>query len=108
VNARLDAERSRKLEFLARSLGKTVTEVLRDSIDQSYETALRAGHRRPWEIFERSGYIGSAEGPPDLSSKVKKYVARYLDVKSGRKATGKTAGATGANARAIGGKRGHR
>jgi hypothetical protein len=66
VNARLDDDRSRKLELLTALTGATISDVLKRAIDLYYDT-MRRDRLRPAEILEKEGFVGSAHGDPDLS-----------------------------------------
>lgn len=82
INARLDEIHSQKLEFLKRATNAGVSEVVKDAIDAYYE---RVKGQKPSaaEIFWKSGFVGIAEGPEDLSARYKEYLAEGLEAKHG-------------------------
>ena len=80
ISARLDAERSRKLDVLMRTTHQGVSEVIKMALDLYY------GHvqttRRPAaELLHASGFVASGEGPTDLSETSKDELARSLSEK---------------------------
>ena len=74
ISARLDEERSQRLEFLSRVTNQGTTEVVKQAIDRYY-AEVQCARARPIEIFEATGFFGSGEGPEDLSSRYKQYLA---------------------------------
>ncbi len=83
VNARLDAERMRKLEQLAKTTGLSISDVIRDAIDLYAETKQTQNGPSAYEIMQRIGFIGCAKGPKDLSTNYKKYLTESLQKKHG-------------------------
>jgi hypothetical protein len=73
VNARLGAEDAKKLAYLTEREGQTVSEVLRLALQRYYDEA-KAGEGSALKILERTGFIGSASGPGDLSTNHKQYL----------------------------------
>lgn len=68
VNARLDEATSQELRQLMKETGKSVTEVIRESIHRLYlQESLEA--RSPAETF--ADLIGCIDGPSDLSTNYK-------------------------------------
>lgn len=82
VNARLDESRAGKLAALCRETGASVTEVIQEAIDVMYERH-RQRATKAKEIFERVGFIGAAEGPPDLSETYRSELTELLEKKHG-------------------------
>jgi len=70
INARLPAESARKLAYLQKSRGESMTEVILDAIDRYY-TAITAEGATPAQKLANAGLIACAEGPPDLSRSYK-------------------------------------
>jgi hypothetical protein len=70
LNARLDDDRASKLEYLRRTTGRAVSEIVKRGIDLAYEEARRTPGS-PHEILTASGFVGSGEGPEDLSVRYK-------------------------------------
>jgi hypothetical protein len=65
IRARLDEERERRLRYLTRVTGATVTGVVRAAID-AYYREVRNRPQGSIGILEEVGFIGCAEGEPDL------------------------------------------
>ena len=83
INARLDEETAGDLQLLKETLGDTsITNILKYSLRRTAEEirALKRA-RQQKEVWRDSGFIGSFEGPEDLSSNYKKYLAEILDEK---------------------------
>jgi len=84
INARLDEQTARDLQFLRKALGKeSITEVLKYSLQhtaQDLRDRERAKHQR--QLWHESGLIGCIEdGPEDLSVNYKQYLTEYLEQK---------------------------
>ncbi len=75
VNARLDEDRAAKLDYLKRTTGLAVSDIVKRGIDLAYEEARRPT-RSPLEILTATGFIGSGEGPADLSDRYKEELCR--------------------------------
>ncbi len=83
VNAHLDEQTAADLQLLRKALGDV-------SITAALKYALRVGVQ---EIRDReraraqkqalidSGFVGGFEGPEDLSTNYKRYIAEYMDEK---------------------------
>jgi hypothetical protein len=84
ISARLDESCSRKLEFLARKTRAGTTEVVKEAIDRYYRE-VRTEEAKPAEVLKRSGFIGLAEGPPDLSRRYKEDLFELLEAKHGHR-----------------------
>lgn len=84
INARLDESRASKLELLKRSTGLSVSEIVKRGIDVLYDEQ-QAGRGGAFEILERTGFIGSGEGPGDLSERYKEELSAILGAKHGHR-----------------------
>lgn len=82
INARLDETHSQKLEYLKRATNAGVSEVVKDAIDVYYER-VKGSKASAAEIFSKSGFIGIAEGPEDLSTRYKQVLTEDLEAKHG-------------------------
>jgi predicted transcriptional regulator len=80
LNARLDAKHARKLEALARATGVSVSDVIRDAIDH-YHAAKAGVTPKGRKALDK--LAGIAQGPADLSSQYKRYLAKDLSTKHG-------------------------
>lgn len=67
ISARLDDERSRKLEFLLEATGQRASEIVNRAIDVLYEE-VRTQRPRAGEVLRRTGFVGCGEADPDLST----------------------------------------
>ena len=76
VNARLDESRAAKLENLERTTGLCTSELVRRGIDLAYEEA-RRGPSSALAVLTATGFVGSGEGPADLSERTKEYLAGW-------------------------------
>lgn len=66
INARLDEDHRRKLEYLMRVTGFRVSDIVKQAIDMLYAHEEQA-KGRPGKLLMNSGFIGCGEGPVDLS-----------------------------------------
>ena len=82
INARLDDEQSRKLEYLRTVTGRTVSDLIKEALEHYY-AEVTAKPVRAVEVLRRTGLIGCAEGDPDLSSDYKRHLADSLAAKHG-------------------------
>lgn len=64
----------RKVAYLQRHTGLAVSDVVRAAIEHYYDS-VRSGGARSRELLEASGFIGSGEGPSDLSERYKEHFA---------------------------------
>jgi predicted transcriptional regulator len=78
INARLEPELAKKLAYLRRRTGKSTTEIVRESLESYYERVRRACE----PASALADFIGSAEGPADLSETYKAELSQSLRVKS--------------------------
>ena len=74
LSARLDEDRAAKVEYLRRATGLSASELVRRGIDLVYEEA-RRGQRQALAALTATGFVGSGEGPADLSERYKEYLA---------------------------------
>ena len=83
INARLDEQTARDLQFLREALGdKSITEVLKYSLQYAAQDFRdREQARRQKQLWLNSGFIACGEGPEDLSVNYKQYLTEYLDQK---------------------------
>jgi predicted transcriptional regulator len=80
INARLDDEHTRKVEYLRAATGRTLTEVVKDAIDH-YHAEVAAGSGRASAVLARTGFIGCGEADADLSADYKRRLSDSLDAK---------------------------
>jgi hypothetical protein len=80
LNARLDRALARKLAFLCRLTGKSVTAVVKAAIAAYYDR-LRGGSSAA-EVLERTGFVGCAAGRRDLSTRYKAALSDSLAKKT--------------------------
>jgi len=81
INARLDDALARQLDELRRMTGKTLTELVEAALT-AYCAQLSKTSHRPFEAFERAGFVGVGVGPKDLARNSKKYLTRTLSRKT--------------------------
>ena len=82
INARLDDERSEKLRQLRALTRLSTSEIVKRAIDRLYRE--HAGRSRDrLDALLSSDFVGCAEGPPDLASRYKQYLASDLKEKHG-------------------------
>ena len=83
ITARLDEESENNLELIQKMKGfRTITDVLKYSLQEvanHLEQQAKPGDKM--KAMLGSDFVGSFEGPEDLSVNYKKYVAEYLDEK---------------------------
>jgi hypothetical protein len=82
INARLDADAVKKLAYLAKRQGQSVSEVLRLALRHYYDEA-RANEASSYEIFERVGLIGCGRSGNRRSADHKEEMLEYLERKHG-------------------------
>lgn len=83
VNARFEAPYREKLEFASRRLGLNVTATLKAGLDKLVESLHAEARLRPYDALQKTGFIGCAQGPADLSANYKKYLSASLSRKHG-------------------------
>ena len=84
INARLDEDHQRKLEYLMRVSGLRVSDIVKQAIDVLYERAKQTGGR-PEGLLTRSGFIGCSGGPEDLSVSYKDELEASIRSKHGHR-----------------------
>jgi hypothetical protein len=82
VNARLDEHHATKLEYLKRTTRLGVSDIVKRGIDLVYEDVRKETHD-PLQVLTQSGFIGSGEGPSDLSERYKEELRDLLAAKHG-------------------------
>ena len=80
INARLDTQHSRKLDFLLETTHQNISELVKCAIDVYYEQ-VRSTRPRPAEILEASGFVGFAKADPELSATYKERLGEALSTK---------------------------
>lgn len=80
INARLDEETAQDLEFLKEFTQLNNSQALKAAI-RFYADHLRSEVRRSKQALINSGFVGSFEGPEDLSANYKQQLAETLDEK---------------------------
>jgi len=78
INARLGEELARKLDYLAERTQQSASDVLRESI-AAYYREVEESPVRARDLLEE--FVGSVDGPADLSSKYKEELERSLSGK---------------------------
>jgi hypothetical protein len=78
INARLDDDTSRKLAYVERETGWSISEIVRRAID-AYYSSFRTVRADPAGALRKSGFIGCASGPADLSVTYKEELQRLSD-----------------------------
>ena len=66
INVRLDEDHRRKLQYLMRSTGSSVSDIVKKAIGLFYAHAEQA-KGRPDKLSTSSGFVGCGEGSEDLS-----------------------------------------
>jgi predicted transcriptional regulator len=74
INARVDAELAKKLDYLRARTGKSTTLIVREAIEAYYD-ALRM-KADPAALL--ADFVSCAEGPADLSTQYKAELGRLL------------------------------
>jgi hypothetical protein len=82
INARLDERHAAKLEYLRRTTRMGVSDIVKRGIDLVYEDVQKET-RDPFEVLTETGFIGSAEGPIDLSERYREELRELLAAKHG-------------------------
>lgn len=73
-----------KLEYLKRATRLGVSDIVKRGIDLVYED-VRKEARDPVQVLTESGFIGSGEGPVELSERYKKELLDLLATKHGNR-----------------------
>lgn len=82
INARIDDELARKVEELSLATGKSASSIIKAALEAYIESAHVSGEVRPKLALERSGFIGCANGEPDLSQTYKQSLTESLSSKT--------------------------
>ena len=82
INARLDDERAEKLRQLQSGTQLSASELVKRAIDLLYRHQ-KERSREKLDALLSSDFVGCAEGPEDLASRYKQYLAEALDHKHG-------------------------
>jgi hypothetical protein len=80
VNARLDAESQRKIDYIQRRTKHSVSEIIVASLDVYYR-ALKGTPEGAEQILRDTGFVGGASGPSDLSESYKERLTESLSKK---------------------------
>jgi hypothetical protein len=78
INVRLSGEDATCFQELLESSGMSVSDLLRVAL-REYHTAHARPARDPLSLL--AGFIGSGEGPKDLSTRYKQYLSESLETK---------------------------
>ena len=82
INARLDDDYAKKLEYLKKQNQLSTTEIVKQAIDLLYLKSKARPHEKIKALLE-SDFIGCSEGPEDLSTNYKQYLSESLAEKHG-------------------------
>lgn len=80
LNARLDDELAKKVDFLRRRTGSTTTAVIRRSIERYYDEERGTDEAGADALFA-TGFVGCAAGEAELSLRYKKALHEALGKK---------------------------
>lgn len=77
INARLTGDDARRFLELQRTENRAASDLLRDALREYYDARAK---RRPdaFALMRASGFIGSGDGAPDLSSNYKNHLTESL------------------------------
>ncbi len=84
INARLDEESARKLEYLKEATHAQVTDVVKDAIDLYYQRVRQAQDSARSRLFD-SGFVGCGTAEPGLSQTYKDDLSQALEAKHGHR-----------------------
>ena len=73
IEAMLDDEQARKLEYLRTVTGSTLSDVVKTAIEH-YHAEVAAAPVRAADALIQTGFIGCSEGDPDLSASYKQHL----------------------------------
>lgn len=82
INARLDEQSEKDLQFIKQTTGETVTQIIKTLLEERAERLRKKN--RPGDklkVLLSSDFVGCGEGPEDGSINYKKYIEDYLDDK---------------------------
>lgn len=80
INARIDAPLNERLEHARSKLGKSVTEIIHEALENYLERAERET-KSPYDALLSLGLIGCADGPSNLSSDYKSILSESFEGK---------------------------
>jgi hypothetical protein len=80
INARLTGEDARRFRELQRREGVSASDLLREALREYHATRFRP-RADAAKLLEAIGFIGGGEGPADLSTHYKSYLADALEEK---------------------------
>ena len=81
INARLDDELARKVDELCKLTGQSASAIIKVALEAYYERTRAAG-MSPRAVLEQSGFIGCAEGSPNLSTDYKRLLESSMRSKA--------------------------
>ena len=82
INARLDQETMTQVHYLTKSIGLTLSSMIKESIHFFYRH-IRAQESNPAKILMETGFIDSGTGEKDLSKNYKNVLNKALSEKHG-------------------------
>ena len=80
ISARLSAATAEKLTRIIEATNSNMSEVLAQAIDRYFTEAVKR-QAGGWKALEKSGFVGCAQGPADLSENYKNYLTESLSKK---------------------------
>lgn len=80
INARLDENHARKLNYLLEATHSSTSEIIKQAIDIYYEH-VRQSRPEAADILQTSGFIGCGEASPDLAENYKEALKEVLGSK---------------------------
>ena len=78
INARLDRDHALKLQFIGKTTGLGVTDIIKEALSKLYNDFHHRQTKRSLNAFKKSGFVGCSKGPQDLSEKAKSYLLTGL------------------------------
>ncbi len=79
---RLDPDLQEQVEYLARTLSRSKSDVVREAIQQYCARAIDMNRVRPYAMVE--DLVGCCEGPEDLAVNARKYIKEAMDARRNR------------------------
>jgi hypothetical protein len=80
INARFTGEDAKRFKELQLKTRLSASEVLREAVRRYHREEVKP-RRSAYEIMTESGFIGSVDGPEDLSTNKEKYIIEALKKK---------------------------
>lgn len=77
INARFSPQDEARVRELAATTKKSTSEVLREAVREYHARHVKP-QKNAYEMMMETGFIGCGDGPPDLSSRYKHYLAESL------------------------------